>query len=323
MDINDYYPFGMSFLKPEGVVSVYDPMAIPYNYKYNGKELQETGMYDYGQRQYMPDIARFNRIDRFSEKYVNISNYSYAALNPLKYVDMRGDSLWVQHKENNILYKNGDLYNSDGSAYRGDGVKIRKDGSIKLRGFLKSAVNALNQVGSGDAGNSVVNELQNSNENYTVVQSSEGNSYDPSNNLIKFDPSSKDGGLNEKGVTSRPTYVGLGHEMGHAVDDDRGTLSKSIDPSLGYMETEKFATHIENQIRSEHNLPLRTHYGIDSSGKGQGALLNTVAKGMYESKFYSGFYYGSPIPIVRPAYAPIVSIPQSVIPNIIPQVFNP
>jgi hypothetical protein len=26
------------------------------NYKYNGKELQETGMYDYGARFYMPDL---------------------------------------------------------------------------------------------------------------------------------------------------------------------------------------------------------------------------------------------------------------------------
>ena len=30
-----------------------------YNYKYNGKELQETGFYDYGWRNYAPDIARW------------------------------------------------------------------------------------------------------------------------------------------------------------------------------------------------------------------------------------------------------------------------
>ncbi|MBW8361446.1 MAG: hypothetical protein K0M56_04590 [Kaistella sp.] len=28
-----------------------------FNYKYNGKELQETGMYDYGARMYMQDIG--------------------------------------------------------------------------------------------------------------------------------------------------------------------------------------------------------------------------------------------------------------------------
>ena len=32
-------------------------------YKYNGKELQETGMYDYGWRQYMPDLGRWIQSD--------------------------------------------------------------------------------------------------------------------------------------------------------------------------------------------------------------------------------------------------------------------
>ncbi|UEQ77225.1 hypothetical protein [Chryseobacterium arthrosphaerae] len=30
---------------------------IAYSYKYNGKELQETGMYDYGARMYISDIG--------------------------------------------------------------------------------------------------------------------------------------------------------------------------------------------------------------------------------------------------------------------------
>ncbi|VXC61067.1 hypothetical protein CHRYSEO8AT_790003 [Chryseobacterium sp. 8AT] len=34
---------------------------VTYNYKYNGKELQETGMYDYGARFYMPDMVVYQK----------------------------------------------------------------------------------------------------------------------------------------------------------------------------------------------------------------------------------------------------------------------
>lgn len=40
---------------------------------------------------------------------------------------------------------------------------------------------------------------------------------------------------------------------------------------------EKYATHIENQIRAENSVPLRTHYGLaqnfDGSFSGTGDLL--------------------------------------------------
>ncbi|MDP9957615.1 RHS repeat-associated protein [Epilithonimonas hungarica] len=89
MDTNDYYPFGMSFIR-SSQQSVYDPMAIPYNYKYNGKELQETGMYDYGARFYMPDVGRWGVVDPLAENSRRWSPYTYAYNNPIRFIDPDG-----------------------------------------------------------------------------------------------------------------------------------------------------------------------------------------------------------------------------------------
>ncbi|KFF04097.1 RHS repeat-associated core domain-containing protein [Flavobacterium reichenbachii] len=60
IDENNYYPFG---LKHNGY-SVYE--GTNNKYKYNGKELQDElglNMYDYGWRNYMPDIGRWSQSD--------------------------------------------------------------------------------------------------------------------------------------------------------------------------------------------------------------------------------------------------------------------
>nr|WP_277115530.1 RHS repeat-associated core domain-containing protein [Chryseobacterium sp.] len=61
-----------------------------YSYKYNGKELQETGMFDYGWRQYMPDLGRWNGMDQLSEIYASTSPFAYVANNPISMRDPDG-----------------------------------------------------------------------------------------------------------------------------------------------------------------------------------------------------------------------------------------
>lgn len=88
-DVNDYYPFGMNHYK--GETSAYFGLGGNYvNYKYNGKELQETGMYDYGARFYMPDIGRWGVVDPLAETSRRWSTYTYGKNNPIRFIDPDG-----------------------------------------------------------------------------------------------------------------------------------------------------------------------------------------------------------------------------------------
>ncbi|MFP3596898.1 DUF6443 domain-containing protein [Chryseobacterium sp. SIMBA_029] len=85
IDANDYYPFGMNHLNTG---NAFVGQASFTNYKFLGKELQETGFYDLGARFYMPDIGRFNTHDPLSDS--TLDPYGYAYNNPLFFTDVTG-----------------------------------------------------------------------------------------------------------------------------------------------------------------------------------------------------------------------------------------
>ena len=51
---------------------------------------------DLGNRGLYHATNRFTSIDRFCEKYPWQSPYVFAANNPVNYVDVNGDSIWVE-----------------------------------------------------------------------------------------------------------------------------------------------------------------------------------------------------------------------------------
>jgi len=139
LEENHYYPFGLKHTnyntdilaaQEKSNLITFKAMAAPvspvpqivYNYKYNGKEFQdERGLntYDYGFRQYMPDIGRFGNIDMLAELAYDLTPNRYCFNNPIRFTDPTG--LWEEtadgykaNKEEDIkrfmLYMNVEKY---------------------------------------------------------------------------------------------------------------------------------------------------------------------------------------------------------------------
>ncbi|RQO42317.1 hypothetical protein DBR39_00115 [Chryseobacterium sp. KBW03] len=140
---SNYYPFG---LKHEGYNALLGNSA--YKYKYNGKELQESGMYDYGARFYMPDLGRWGVEDPLAEVNRAWSPYRYAYNNPLRFIDTDGRlEDWYEDD------KTGDIAWHDGNATRVGQTNITKKKGAQIPIVEKeydniTVINILNSDGS-------------------------------------------------------------------------------------------------------------------------------------------------------------------------------
>ena len=85
----EYVPFGEVFIEERNNV-----WNTPY--LFNAKEFdEETGMYYYGARYYEPKLSVWMSTDSEELKFPNIGTYTYAANNPIKFIDADGKSARV------------------------------------------------------------------------------------------------------------------------------------------------------------------------------------------------------------------------------------
>ena len=130
------------------------------NYKYNGKELQETSMYDYGAKMYMPDIGRWGVIDNKAEKYSFMSPYNYTANNPIMFIDPDGNELILSFATETARQSYENLVNSSlGGKYQATYTKIEGTDTYKVSINMINKDTSLTkeQTAFYDSYNSVIN----------------------------------------------------------------------------------------------------------------------------------------------------------------------
>jgi RHS repeat-associated protein len=152
-----YYPFGLTMAG----ISSKAAGITPNKYKYNGKELQSAEfsdgsgleLYDYGARFQDPQLGRFFTQDRFAEKYASYSPYQYGGNNPIKYVDINGDSLKLSATDQKLVDQfNTTMNDGLGGFYtvgqddRGNSTLTKTDKKGKMSKEQKALYGHLNKV---------------------------------------------------------------------------------------------------------------------------------------------------------------------------------
>ena len=286
LEENNYYAFGLKH-KGYGGVNLGNPN---YHYKYNGKELQENSMYDYGARLYMPDIGRWNTIDPLAEKYPNISPYTYVANNPINAIDPDGrDIIFISKTGQQLVYSKGHFYYA--SIYKDkDGNYITRNTGKKYDGrtdnvsvtlFRLARVYRDIEHSKNNILKTQLHTLENS-DNLHIIREGSDNSVtrsfsleknghlinigrketDSNHTLTTFNFSKEDKktfqDLEKVISTDETTII---HEMRHQYDYEIGNMGDTQQKSSYKSPAEIRAVYNENLWRKEKGLPIRSTYG--------------------------------------------------------------
>jgi RHS repeat-associated protein len=296
---NTYYPFGMLFDHNIQAVS-----ENAYKYKYNGKELQETGMYDYGARFYMPDIGRWGVVDPLAEKYTRMSPYTYVGNNPAMFVDYDGRDFGISiDMKKGTITVTGNYYalSRDMTAARGaidkwNKVSGKYSYSYKDGNGVKKSLKVVFALTATDVKSNVRADLKNAlNEDKSGI----ANSFTVDDNRMKLQ-SSTTGGItvNGKVITVKSTSSDDtgGHEVGHTLGlDDDPAISSYIMTHTSESGDSIKSSYIEGILSyydGNSNNPNQVSDKTKKSGNPSSVVVDTTNSNLKTNKDYENFKKG-------------------------------
>jgi RHS repeat-associated protein len=208
---------------------------------FTGREwLSDLKLYDFRNRMYQPELGRFMQPDPKEFAAGDYNLYRYCHNDPVNKIDPTG-LLEFEIR--------GDLY------------------------FTLKVNEQLQTLESRPMGFSYLQELRDSPFRQIIIpgpvnatlpldgpNSMNGGG---SGSLYRLNPLSSEGGRDSKGDTTRPPFVGAGHEIaGHGIENKRGEAKPSaLDKKTDRIPaSERDAVQRENEIRKEHGVPERLDY---------------------------------------------------------------
>ena len=250
---------------------------------------------DFGARLYSPGTATWLSVDPMAEKYYGIGPLTYCAANPVNLVDPTGRKLVVRDSSEGLateyewqeVGETWGFYDVDGKAYSGSNE------------YILSLTDALSTLMEGKAGSDLIQEIVGYKDDKVYI----GENANPRNKgKNNYYPNTKTVAWNSKNSKIDSPFLSLGHELAHALSDLRGNRNSDLWIPKGeeggfvlskdVMYDEIFASHIENQLRAEHGMPLRTTYlsGERSSYLIWSTIVDSKGRSMYFDKQGSTTY---------------------------------
>ncbi len=234
-------------------------------------------MYEYGARNYDPAVGRFFTIDNYAESFLNLTPYQYAGNNPVYFIDKNGEYIYIWDEGKQYKFDGGKLF---GPGENGEWTLY----TPKAGSFLEQVYTALKQMyefdtgdGSGSSGGSFsnwfLNLFNNDNINATIKNnerrrgtSYEGNHFDGTFLFLDFELAKNIKTFTTNGRFEKmDLFLIVAHELAHVLSSN--IISKDIRQKEWFTTGSKivtideiFAVGMENYLRGERSLPLRTHY---------------------------------------------------------------